>query len=471
MIQRVCTTLVLAFMLFSSAAKAQISSSNSGDAAKAQVEIDINQAKTRKSMLAFPPLQFVGNSSNVKTYEETGSELYRVIFNDLSVSTYFQFINQSAFLEDTTKTGIKPVPEANGFKFDSWKQIGAEFLIRGNYSVSGNEVSMEIYLYSVNRGALILGKKYKGETSLTRRIAHTFANDAMKALTGIEGPFLSKVTVASDKAGGQFKEIYVMDWDGANSDKISSHHSIALSPTWSPDGTKIAYTAFVQSKKTKTRNADMFIYELNSGKRWLVSYRQGINSGADFSPDGKSLFLTISQTGTPDIYKMTTEGDLLTKITNGPRGAMNVEPNVSADGKKIAFSSDRSGNPMIYVMNVDGTSPKRLTFAGKFNASPSWSPDGSKITFAGWSDDHFDIFVMNSDGSGMVRITSAKKPSGKWANNEDPVFSPDGRLLMYTSNRTGKNQIYISNLDGSEERRVTTDSHNYFKPKWSKNLE
>jgi TolB protein len=78
---------------------------------------------------------------------------------------------------------------------------------------------------------------------------------------------------------------------------------------------------------------------------------------------------------------------------------------------------------------------------------------------------------MNADGSGMVRITSAKKPNGKWANNEDPVFSPDGRLLMYTSNRTGKNQIYISNLDGSEERRVTTDSHNYFKPKWSKNLE
>jgi len=70
-----------------------------------------------------------------------------------------------------------------------------------------------------------------------------------------------------------------------------------------------------------------------------------------------------------------------------------------------------------------------------------------------------------------VRITSAKKPNGEWAMNEDPVFSPDGRHLMYTSNRSGTNQIYISNLDGSDERRITTDSTNYFRPKWSVNIE
>ncbi len=438
---------------------------------QAQVQIDINQAKTKKSLVAFPPLQFLGNPNVTKNFQSLGAELFRVIFNDLSVSSYFQFISQNAYLEDTSKTGLRPVPEANGFKFDSWKQIGAEFLIRGSFSVTGDVLLMEAYVYNVAQGTSVLGKKYKGPVSSIRRIAHTFSNDFMESLTGTRGMFLSKIVAASDRVGGGFKEIYTMDWDAANPEKITSHKSITLSPTWSPDATKVAYTAFVQRAKTKVRNADMFIYEIPTGKRWLVSYRIGINSGAAFSPNGEFLYLTLSQAGSPDIFKMSLDGVLQNHLTKGPRGAMNVEPAVSPDGKKMAFSSDRSGSPMIYTMGIDGSAPTRITFAGKFNATPSWSPDGKRLAFAGWSEDHFDIFTMNADGSEMIRITSSKKPNGKWAANEDPVYSPDGRHLMYTSTRTGKSQIYISNLDGSEERRITSDSFNYFKPKWSKNIE
>jgi TolB protein len=440
--------------------------------ASSGIQIDVNQGKTKKSLIAFPPLQFAGNPATTKNFQSVGGEIFRVIVNDLSVSSYFQFIAQSAYLEDSSKLSIRPITaDPNGFKFDSWKQIGAEFLIRANFAITGDSLTMEVFAYNVARAQVVLGKKYRGSTSNARRIGHIFSNDFMEAITGTKGMYLSKIVVASDRAGSKYKEIYTMDWDGTNAEKITNHKSIALSPAWSPDGDKVAYTAFVQRKKNKGRNADMFVYEISTGKRWLVSYRQGINSGATFHPNGKNIYLTLSQNGSPDIFKMDLEGNLGTKITNGPRGAMNVEPCISPDGNKVAFSSDRSGNPMIYVMNIDGSSPTRLTFAGQFNATPSWSPDGKKLTFAGWSEDHFDIFTMNADGSGMIRITLAKKSNGKWAQNEDPVFSPDGRHLMYTSNRTGTNQIYISNLDGSEERRVTTDNHNYFKPKWSKNIE
>ncbi|GIL18195.1 MAG: protein TolB [Oligoflexia bacterium] len=448
-----------------------VSFSNESGSPGAQIYIKLGDAQTKRSLIAFPSLQYTGNTSAASNYQTVGNELYRVIFNDLSVSTYFQFIQQSAFLEDPNKTSLLPQgSDPKGFKFDTWKQIGTEFLLRAGFSMSGDSLTLETYTYHVPRGTVVLAKKYKGTVAALRRVAHTFSNDLLEALTGQKGMFLSRIVTTSDRAGGESREVYVMDWDGFAPEKISNHKSVALSPAWSPDNKKIAYTAFVQRAKTKIRNADMFIYEVLTGKRWLVSYRQGINSGASFTPDG-DILLTISQSGTPDIYKMTTEGTLSQRLTNGPHGAMNVEPAMSPDGKKIAFSSDRSGQPMIYIMDSNGSNIKRVTFAGKYNATPAWSPDGKKLAFAGWADDHFDVFTMNADGSDMIRITSSKKPNGKWANNEDPVFSPDGRLLMFTSNRTGNNQIYISNLDGSEERRITNDNHNYFKPKWSKNIE
>lgn len=435
------------------------------------IYIKLGEARTKKSLAAFPPLQYFGAPTTASKYQSVGVELFNTITNDLSVSSYFQFINQSAFLEDTSKTALMPAPgQPNGFKFQSWSAIGADFLIRAGYSIVGNEVTLETYTYHVPRANLVLGKKYKGPLSSARRIAHTFSNDVLKALTGQEGPFLSRVVASSDRGGGQAKEIFVMDWDGANMDQVSSHRSISISPAWSPDGKKVAYTSYVKRVGAKFRNADMILLDLTTGKRSLVSYRQGINSGAAFSPDGRHIYLTISQGTSPDIYKMTLDGTLVGKITNGPAGAMNVEPNISNDGK-LVFSSDRAGRPMIYTANADGNNVKRITFAGVFNSSPSWSPDGKKIAFAGQSDNNFDIFVMNADGTGMIRLTSAKKANGRMASNEDPSFSPDGRFVMYTSNRTGKSQIYISTVDGTEERRVTNDNFNYYKPKWSNNID
>lgn len=437
-----------------------------------QPYIKIGQAKTKKSLVAFPPLSYTAAPAANTSYQALGSELYNVINNDLIVSSYFQMIPQSAFLEDPSKTSLKPAPEdPKGFKFSNWAGIGAEFLIRGSFATAGTEISLEIYLYDVKKASLLLGKKYVGSTSTLRKVGHTFANDLIQVLTGSKGMFLSKIAVASDRGGGKFKEIYIMDWDSANPIRITDHKTISLSPAWSANGSKIAYTAIVQRAKTKLRNHDMFLYDVKSGSREMISFRTGINSGAAFAPDNKHLFLTISQGSAPDIYKLDYSGSIVAKVTNGPSGAMNVEPSIRSDGKKIAFSSDRSGRPMIYTMNIDGTDPQRITFAGQFNASPAWSPDGKKIAFAGYESDHFDIFVMNADGTEMIRLTKATKPNGRAANNEDPCFSPDGRFVIYTSDRSGKNQIYISTVDGAEERRVTNDRANYFKARWSPNLE
>ncbi|OYZ24170.1 MAG: translocation protein TolB [Bdellovibrio sp. 28-41-41] len=434
-----------------------------------QLYIKIGDAKTKKSLLGFPQLNYSGSPALASKNFALGAELYNVIQNDLDVSGYFQFIASSAFLEDGKKAGLKPAPGMpNGFKFDSWKPLSADFLIKGEFVVDKeDQVELEIYLYHVPKAGLVFGKKYRGPKATLRKIAHTFANDVLKNLTDKSGPFNSKFVFSSDRGGGKFREIYTMDWDGVEIEKVSNHNSIALSPAWSPDAKKIAYTAYVQKKSTKLRNADLFLFDLEKSKRTNLSFRTGINSGAAFSSNGNSVFLTISQGVTPNIFKINLDGQIQGKITNGPGNTLNVEPAASPDGKKVAFSSDRSGKPMIYIMDVDGSNVTRVTFGGVFNSSPAWSPDGKKIAFAGQDSGNFDIFLMDASGQNITRVTSAKKANGKAADNEDPHFSPDGRFIVYTSNRTGKNQIYFSTVDGSEERRVTQDSHNYYKPKWS----
>jgi TolB protein len=432
-----------------------------------QIYIDVGHANLKKSLLALPSFLYFGSQEDQENIR-VGQELFGVIHNDLTVSSLFTFIAPAAYLEDPNKLGLKPKGESGtGFDFRNWASIGTDFLIRGGYRVSGGKVSLEIYLYYVPQAKLVFAKTYESPIVALRKVGHTFANDVVKSLTGKPGIFLTKFVASRDLGVRSAKEIYMMDWDGQNVKAVTNHRGLALSPAWSPDAKKIAYTNYAYHPHLRSRNADLFLFDLALSKRWLVSYRKGINSGANFFPDGESLLLTISQNGNPDIYRMDTDGKNISQLTHGPHGAMNVEPALSADAKEIAFSSDRSGQPMIYVMSVKGASPERLTFAGKYNASPSWSPDGKKIAFAGQDKSHFDIFVMDRNGTGMERLTDAKKKNGQPANNEDPSYSPDGRHVVFSSDRSGNYQLYIINVDGTGERRITLDSANYTRPKWS----
>jgi TolB protein len=440
-----------------------------------QAYIKAGEAKAKKSNLAFPFFNNLGGS-NTGTNTAIASEIYATAKKNLELTTYFSIISNQAYLEDPAKTSIKPAPDAvGGFKFDPLKTIGAEFVIRAGYTVVGKEITVEMYLYHVDDSKLIIGKRYKANVNQSVQIGHTLSNDVIEALTGVRAPFMSKIVASFETAPGGAKEICTMNWDGSGFEQITSHKSIALSPSWSPDGKKIAYSVFsklIKKSGDSVSNVSLYIIDLTTNKRVLTSFRPGVNSGAIFSPDGKSIYLGMSMgSGAADIYQINLKGEIEKRLTKGPAGAINVEPALSPDGSKVAFSSERGGKPMIYVMNSDGSNVKRLTFKGNYNSSPSWSPDGKKIAFAGQDGSNFDIYTMDPDGSNLKRITSATKLDGKPAHNEDPSFSADSRYIVYTSNRTGKNQIFISTADGSEERRVTNDSKNYYRPKWSVNLE
>ncbi|MCJ8277029.1 MAG: PD40 domain-containing protein [Bdellovibrionales bacterium] len=442
--------------------------SMSAQAAVEQPLINIGEAEVKQSPMAIVPLKYLGTPALASKHLAYGKRLYDIIQKDLKISSYFSFISPEAFIEDYRAKSLTPKESdpAKGFDFSSWKQIGAEFMIRSGFKVVKNQMTYEAYLYHVPRRKLLLGKSYSGAVNDLRTIAHKFSNDIMLALTGKNGFFMTKFIVARSTKNYE-KEIFIMDWDGSNQQQITKHRTISQSPAWSPDGRYMSYTSFLYHKKTKTRNADLYLFDFKTRKRFLLSYQRGINSGATFAPDSGSIFFRISNRGASDIYRTSLDGKRITPITKGPRGAMNVEPAISPDGKKVAFSSDRSGQPMIYTMDVSGKNVKRLTFAGRYNSSPAWSPDGKRIAFAGFDKGHFDIFVVDANGKHLKRLTTAKKRNGKLANNEYPSFSPDGRFILFSSDRSGKYQLYIVSIDGKYEHRLTFDNKEYFKPQWS----
>lgn len=448
--------------------------------AQSKVYIKVGEANIKKSLLAMPAFRFFGSKTLNKKHLQIGKNLYSVAFNDLDVSSYFQFVRQSAFLEDTDKAALKPKSiDKKGFTFENWTPLGAEFLVKAGYSIKKNRIFFETYVYHITTAKLIFGKEYEAPIRSARKIAHTFANDMIEQLTGKKGMFRTRVVVSSDRASGkkQQKEIFVMDWDGHNFKDIRRHGSITISPAWSSDGQGVAYTVFPWPG-SKRKDADLFYFDFKTGKSKVLSQRRGIDSGAAFIPGRKELLLTISKGGNPDIYRLDMQGKIREQLTFGPKGSMNVEPAISPDGKRVAFSSDRSGRPMIYVMNLKKPKKRarkatRIVFAGWYNASPSWSPDSRRLAFSGYDKTlkHFDIFLMNADGTDLIRLTTARKVNGKFSNNEAPTFSPDGRHVMFVSDHTQTKQLFIVNVDGSNERRITFDRFNYYKPKWSSSLE
>lgn len=409
------------------------------------ININVGEARTKKSIVAFPTLQAANDAEGVVR------SIREVTMEDLAFSGLFDFMNPAAFVEPAG-AGILP----GSFKMTDWSSIGAEFVMKGKGTTEGKNINLELYLYSTASGKQMLAKRYKAGSDSARKVAHTIANDVMFALTGKKGPFTSKLAFVSDKTGR--KEIYLMDYDGYNPIKVTSRFSHAMAPAWRPDGKQLAFTAITKNT-TNVRNHNLFTYDLASGKITMLSNKSGINSGAAYHPNNDtSMALTMSFPGNPEIFTMNTNTKVVQRLTNS--FGLDVDPAWSPDGKQIAFVSDRSGRPMVYKMDASGANVQRLTYAGHYNATPTWSPIGNKIAFAGWDAGKFDIFIMNPDGSSIERLTK------NMGNNEDPDFAPDGYFLVYSSNRKGKKNLYITNVDNTVHRQITSDFGNCEAPKW-----
>lgn len=349
----------------------------------------------------------------------------------------------------TDESGIRP----GEFDIAPWKAAGVDLLVKSCYTISGNNITLECRLYDVFKNRELTAKRYTGNIRDLRKIVHAFADEIMKAVTGEIGPFTGKIAFVSKRTGN--KEIYLMDYDGYNVQKLTRNGSINLNPDFSPDGREIIYTSY------KRGNPDLFRRELFSGAEAVISARHGINITGAYAPDRKKIALAMSKDGSSNIYLIDKTGKLLARLTNG--GYIDVSPAWSPDGSRIAFVSDRLGRPQVFIMNSDGGNLHRLTFSGVYNVSPRWSPKGDRILYCRLEENIFQIYAINPDGSSDTRLTSE-------GSNEHPRWSPDGRFITFSSKRGGKEAIYVMRADGSGQTRVSRgagdDSHPIWSPRW-----
>lgn len=410
-----------------------------------KIYIDINAPGLRRFPIAIPYFKILQGDDNI------GLKAREVLVRDLEFTDLFKILDPLTYIEDPRREAMTRYE----IDFQDWTLIGAEALIKGAIYIEGDLVTLEGRLFDVVKGEQILGKRYRGNKRLLRKMIHRFANDILYAITGIEGIFETKLVYTSRLRWGN-KELFICDYDGFNPIQLTRNGSLNISPNWSPEGDSITFTSYTRG------NPDLYMFDLRKLKLKLLSSYKGLNLGGVLAPDGSKIAFTLSKDGNSEIYTMFPDGSNLKRLTY--HNAIDVSPSWSPDGSKIAFCSGRAGSPQIYVMDSDGGNVHRITFEGEYNASPSWSPRGDKITFAGRRGGKFDIFIINPDGTGLEPLTFGG------GSNETPSWSPDGRLIAFSSTRNGRAHIFLMNANGTHQKQITLGPGEETRPSWSPKL-
>ncbi|MGD0844577.1 MAG: Tol-Pal system beta propeller repeat protein TolB [Geobacteraceae bacterium] len=401
--------------------------------------LDVTAPGNRQLQLGISACKSLNGGQN----PEIVNELNDVLRFDMTLAGPFSVMSGTG---GNNNSGIRP----GDFNFAPWKAAGADLLVKSGYRLAGSTLTLEFRLFDVFKEKEIVAKRYTGNIRDLRKIAHTFDDQIMLAITGEKGPFTGKIAFVSNRTGN--KEIYLMDYDGYNVQRLTRNGSINLNPDFSPNGREIIYTSY------KRKNPNLYRRELFTGTEALISARRGVNITGAYSPDGKRIALTMSKDGNSEIYLIDTSGKQLARLTNNQ--AIDVSPAWSPDGSHIAFTSDRLGRPQIFVMKADGGDLHRLTTSGAYNDRPRWSPKGDRILYCRMEGNGFHIYAINPDGSGDTRLTSE-------GSNEHPRWSPDGRFITFSSKRGGKEAIYLMRADGSGQTKVSRGNAGDSHPTWS----
>ncbi len=371
-----------------------------------------------------------------------------IVSNDLYRSGHFKLIPPEHL-------PAKPA-ESNQVNYSLWQAEGIPHIVVGSVSPNGNGYTVEFELIDVPKRKSILGLRYTANNKNLRQVAHLISDKIYKKLTGKRGIFSTLIIYITHKDNKY--RLYIADADGANPRRMFTSTDPVFSPSWSPNGKRIAYVAYQDTGRNKRMAIN--IQEVSTGRITTVSAEKGLNSSPAWSPNGKRLALTLSKDGNAEIYILDLQTRRLTRLTNNP--AIDTEADWSKDGKYIAFTSDRGGKPQIYRIPVTGGKAKRLTYQGNYNTRARFSPvDANQLALLHNNGKGYKIAILNLKTKKLKILT-------KTTLDESPTFAPNGSMILYT---TGSELSAVSINGRANQRLVEAFGKQVQEPAWSPFLE
>ena len=411
-----------------------------GAQARSELVIEITEGVDDPIPVAFVPFRWQGSGA-------LPLELADLIENNMKRTGLFSATPRENMLSRPS--------QGDQVVFRDWRLIESEYLVIGRVIPEGAGVVVEYELFDVFGQASLLSERIPGTPAQLRDIGHFISDRVFEKLTGQRGIFSTKlayVTVEHRSDKDQTYRLMYSDADGARPIAIFQSTQPILSPTWSPEGQRIAYVSYESGRP------EIYIQELSSGAKTKVADYEGQNTAPSFSPDGRRLVFSSSQDGNPEIYIKNLRNNRLARITRN--AAIDTEPRFSPDGDRILFTSTRAGNPHIYEYDVATGQAQRLTFEGRYNSNPTYIPGDSQISFVHQFERDYQIAVMDP-ADGAVRVLTNS------GYDENPSPAPNGQMMVYATSNGTKGVLGIVSVDGRVNTLIPSSVGDVREPAWS----
>ncbi|MCT8605963.1 Tol-Pal system beta propeller repeat protein TolB [Glaesserella parasuis] len=399
--------------------------------AESDVRISIDQGVSMAQPIAVIPFKAMGGVPD---------DVAQIIADDLRNSGKFTPLDRAS-LPAQPSSAVEVNPE-------QWTNIGIDNVVVGQVSVVGGGYNIAYQLVdtlgtSGAAGNVIVQGSFNVPAAQMRLGAHTVSDQVFEKLTQIRGAFRTKIAYVVQRGVSSY-ELRVSDYDGFNAFTIVKSKEPLMSPEWSPDGSKLAYVTFENTK------SQVVVHDIRSGARKVIGSLRGHNGAPSFSPDGSRVAFASNQDGVLNIYVTGVGGGSPRQLTSN--AGNNTEPSWSPDGGYILFTSDRGGLPQVYQMSSSGGGASLIGGSG----SGKISADGKNLIMVSG-----DRIVRRDLVSGSTEAISST------FLDESPSISPNGTMVIYSSTKGVSKVLQLVSADGRFKANLPGAGGQYKFPAWS----